>query len=390
MLLTFISFFLILSLLVLVHEIGHFFVAKKAGIKVEEFGLGLPPRIWGKKIGETIYSLNALPIGGFVKLYGEEGEEEGEKVEKKRQFVFQSPKVRAAVIVAGVIMNFLLGVAAFTLIYSNLGIPVKTDKVKVVDIAPNSPAENAGLKKDDVIVKIDGLAISDTSDFITQTGKSVGQEIKLEISRNTDNPCKANILGANTGVEISCIGENMLITLKPRENPPAGEGPLGVVISNTEQKFYPWYEMIFRGSFEGLKEATGWLTLIAGSLVTMVSQLIFHGAVPSDVAGPIGIFQITGTVVKTGWLSTLQFIGILSINLAVINILPLPALDGGRLVFIVYEMITRKKPNETFERRANTAGFAFLLFLIGLVTLNDVIRILNTSGVFTFIKNLFQ
>lgn len=390
MLLTFISFFLILSLLVLVHEIGHFFVAKKAGIKVEEFGLGLPPRIWGKKIGETMYSINALPIGGFVKLYGEEGEEKEGKVEKNRQFVFQSPKIRAAVIVAGVCMNFLLGVIAFTLIYSNLGIPTKTDKVKVVGIAPNSPAENSGLKNDDVIVKIDGLAISDTVDFIKQTGKSVGQEIKLEISRATDNPCKNNVLGASTNVEISCIGENMLVTLKPRENPPAGEGPIGVVISNTEQKFYPWYEMIFRGSWEGLKEATGWLTLIAGSLVTMVSQLIFRGMVPSDVAGPIGIFQITGTVVKTGWLSTLQFIGILSINLAVINILPFPALDGGRLVFIVYEMITRKKPNENFERRANTAGFAFLLFLIALVTLNDVVRILNTNGVFTIIKNLFQ
>lgn len=388
MLLTLISFFLILSLLVLVHEIGHFFVAKKAGIKVEEFGLGLPPRIWGKKIGETIYSINALPIGGFVKLYGEEGEEKGEKVDKSRQFVFQSSKIRAAVTIAGVIMNFLLGVAAFSIIYSNLGIPTKTDKVKIVGIAPKSPAENAGLKNDDVIVKIDGLTVNDTSDFITQTQKFVGQEIKLEILRTTDNPCKENVLGASTSTEISCIGENMLVTLRPRENPPAGEGPLGVVISNTEQKFYPWYEMMLRGSFEGLKEALGWLALIGKSLVTMIFQLVFKGMVPSDVAGPVGIFQITGTVVKTGWLATLQFIGILSINLAVINILPLPALDGGRLVFIVYEMITRRKPNETFERRANTAGFAFLLFLIGLVTLNDVVRILNTSGVFTFIKNL--
>lgn len=388
MLLTLITFFLILSLLVLVHEFGHFVVAKKAGIKVEEFGLGLPPKIWGKKIGETTYSLNALPIGGFVRLYGEEGEEKGENIDPNRQFILQKPKVRAAVTAAGVIMNFLLGVAAFSLIYGNLGIPTKTDKVRVVGIAPSSPAQNAGLKENDIIIKINGSAVTQTTDFIKMTQEAKSKEIKLEIGREKDNPCSQKVLGAGTEMEISCHGADMLVTLKPRENPPAGEGPLGVIISNTEQKFYPWYEMIVRGSWEGLKEALGWLTLIVQSLTGMLTQLIFKGMVPSDVAGPVGIFQITGTVVKTGWLATLQFLGILSINLAVINILPLPALDGGRLVFIVFEMITKKKPNEELERRAHTAGFALLLFLIALVTVNDVWRILKNLGILSNLRNL--
>jgi regulator of sigma E protease len=199
----------------------------------------------------------------------------------------------------------------------------------------------------------------------------------LEVGRQDDNPCRNQVLGAQPGVEISCRNGNLVLKVVPRENPPAGEGPLGVVISDVEQKFYPWYQMIPLGIWQGLKEALGWLTLISQSLAGMIYQLIFQGVVPRDVAGPIGIFQITGTAVKFGFLSVLQFLGVLSINLAVINILPLPALDGGRFVFIAYEAVTKRKPNARLEARIHAAGMVFLLGLILLITINDLLRIIK-------------
>lgn len=377
MLLTFLSFFIILSLLILVHELGHFLVAKKAGILVEEFGLGLPPRIFGKKIGETIYSLNLLPIGGFVKLYGEEEEVSDDKAGKNRQFINQKPKVRAAVTIAGVLMNFLLGVVVFSIIYNLVGIPTKIGAVKVVEVVSDSPAQLAGLKNNDVILKAGEREIKDSEAFLEETKNYAGKEMLLEVGRQDDNPCRNQVLGAQPGVEISCRNGNLVLKVVPRENPPAGEGPLGVVISDVEQKFYPWYQMIPLGIWQGLKEALGWLTLISQSLAGMIYQLIFQGVVPRDVAGPIGIFQITGTAVKFGFLSVLQFLGVLSINLAVINILPLPALDGGRFVFIAYEAVTKRKPNARLEARIHAAGMVFLLGLILLITINDLLRIIK-------------
>jgi regulator of sigma E protease len=152
---------------------------------------------------------------------------------------------------------------------------------------------------------------------------------------------------------------------------------LGVVVSDVEMKKFPFWQMPWRGTVEGFKEAFGWTALILSALKKMVVDLIIHGTIPKDVAGPVGIFQITGMVAKSGLLNILQFIGILSVNLAVINILPFPALDGGRLIFVVYEAITRRRPKPSFERWVNTAGMAFLLMLIILITINDVIRLIK-------------
>jgi len=389
MLSTLLIFLIILSILVLVHELGHFLVAKKAGIKVEEFGFGLPPRIWGKKIGETIYSINVLPIGGFVKMYGEEGEvgkREARSEKLERAFYAKSKKVRLAVVAAGVTMNFLLAVGIFSFVYAKLGIPVKTNQVRVVEIAPNSPASVSGLQLDDVIIKAGEEKIDDASKFIQATKKFAGQKMPLEIDR-VNNPCKSNVMGATPGLVIACKDGNMLFYVTPRLNPPANEGPLGVAISQIENKFYPWPEQIVRGSIEGFKEAFGWIQLILSGLGTMLSQLV-HGSVPKDVAGPIGIFQVTGEVSKGGILSLLQFLGILSVNLAVINILPLPALDGGRVLFIVIETITKRKVNQELETKIHNIGMIVLLTLILLITINDISRILTTFGILSRLRSL--
>lgn len=363
--LTLIVFIAILSILVFVHELGHFLVAKRAGIKVEEFGFGFPPRAFGIKKGETIYSLNWIPIGGFVRLYGEEEEE---KKEKGRAFYHKPKKIRILVILAGVVMNFVLAVLVFSAVYTKTGIPTKTDQVKVVGLVASSPADTAGLKDGDLVIMAGGEKIKDSQDFVTITQKLVGREMEIEIVRE---------------------GEKKVFKVRPRENPPAGEGPLGVVISSVEMKFYPIWEMPVRGALEGFKEALAWTSLIVGALGAMFWQLVSAGTVPKDVAGPVGIFQVTGQVAQGGILNILQFLGILSVNLAVINILPIPALDGGRLLFIGIEAITGKRIKAKVERWTHQIGMMLLLFLILLITYNDIVRILGTTSIGDRLRGLF-
>ena len=360
MLLTVIVFFITLSVLIFVHELGHFWAAKKAGVKVEEFGFGYPPRILGKKIGETIYSINWIPFGGFVKLYGEELIERRGKPSGiwDRAFWAKSKKARTMVVLAGVLANFLLAVVAFSIVYSAAGIPTKTDQVRIVGIAPDSPADRIGLEEGDIVLKVDNQRLSGLSHFTQLVREKKGEEIKLEIMRTVND-------------QQSTINYQLI----PREHPPEKEGPLGVVVSNIEMKKHPFWQMPFRGTIEGFKEAFGWTALIFRSLGKMIVDLFWQGKVPRDIAGPVGIFQISAGVARSGFLAVLQFIGILSVNLAVINVLPFPALDGGRLVFIVYEAITRRRPKPSFERWVNTLGMAILIFLLILVTISDLNRL---------------
>ncbi len=366
MLLTIIAFIVILSILVFVHEFGHFIVAKKTGMKIEEFGFGYPPRLWGKKIGETIYSINTLPIGGFVKILGEELGEKVAETEKEKTFYSKSKKARTAVLLAGVLMNFFLAVVAFSVIYTKIGIPTKTDRVSLVAVAEDSPAAKAGLKTNDLIIRVDGQEIKNNESFIQLTEEKAGQEMVIEVERE---------------------GESLTFSVVPRKNPPEGEGPLGVVISQTEMKFYPFWQMPIRGSIEGFKEAFAWTQLILEFVVNMIGRL-FRGEVPRDIAGPVGILQFTGTAVQSGYLAVLQFLGILSVNLMVLNILPFPALDGGRLVFIGYELVTGRRPKPSIERWVNTIGIAILMFLLFLVTLNDIARIIETSNLISRLSGL--
>jgi regulator of sigma E protease len=374
---TLLLFLLILSILVLVHEGGHFLAAKKAGIKVEEFGFGYPPRIWAKKIGETEYSINAIPFGGFVRLYGDPAEGEVKKSRDfKCSFLGKSKKARTAVILAGVVANFLLGILVFSIVYSFTGIPQKTEKIKIVGIAPGSPADKLGLKEGDIVLEVDDKKITEMTEFTKLISEKKGKEVKLLIKRETNNPCQEKVLGGGEG--FSCQDGNLLFWLVPRESPPEGEGPLGVIVSNIEIVKHPFWQMPFRGAVEGVKEAFAWGWMIVVSLKKMIGDLIFRGVAPKDIAGPVGIFQATGMVAKTGVLNILQFLGILSVNLAVLNILPLPALDGGRLMFVVYEIVFRRRPKPYLERWINTVGMTILIILLILVTINDVKRILNS------------
>lgn len=365
MLISIFVFLIVLSILVLVHELGHFIAARRAGIWVEEFGFGLPPRVIGKRIGETLYSLNLLPFGGFVKLYGEE---EDRKDYPERAFINRDKKTRAAVIVSGVFMNFLLGIFAFSSVYFFSGIPKETPDVKIVDIAAGSPAQTSGLVIGDIVRKVDAQEISKVDDFVKLVEEKKGRAIVLLVSR---------------------AGETLKVTTTPRENPPSGEGPLGVTITTTEIYFPPLPQRPFVSLYYGVKDAFFWAKTIVVGLAKTISGL-FIGQIPKDLAGPVGIFAVTSRAAQIGILAVVNFLGIISINLAILNIIPFPALDGGRLLFVGIEAFFGKKVVPKVEAAVHTVGMIILLTLLLAITLHDIRRLISAGGISGFINSVLK
>jgi regulator of sigma E protease len=354
-----IVFILILSVLILIHELGHFLTARLFKMRVEEFGVGLPPRAKGlfKRHG-TLFSLNWLPLGGFVKLYGEDMENP-EQAASPEAFFNKPMWQRAAVLFSGVFMNFVLGVVVFGVVYSYLGIPTQTDKVIIVEVSKDSPAEKAGIEVDSQVKKIvfnkKEEAFAGVDGFVKQIDSLKGKEVEL-------------VLESKSGVEKT-------IKITPRVTPPEGQGALGVALSSIEMKKFPWWQTPFRGMKVGLEEAWGWGKEIAKNLWTIVYNLVTGRGLPKDIAGPVGIYQVSKEVYKVGWAAVLQFMGILSINLAILNAMPFPALDGGRIAFLGVEKIIGKVKKNRIEGYVNTAGMIFLLGLMVLITVKDVIKL---------------
>jgi len=369
MLFAILVFIILLSILVFVHELGHFLTAKMLGIYVEEFGLGLPPRVLGKKIGETIYSINLLPIGGFVKLYGEEDQEGLNKNPKMKNRAFcNRPKLqRALVLVSGVFMNFVLAVIVISYIFTQ-GVFVPTNKVHIENVISGSPAYTAGLKPSDIILTVNGIKITRSQELINITKSELGLPIALGVERNEGN--KKSTLN---------------ISITPRKDYPSDQGPMGVSASNLEEKKYPWYQAPILGT----KEAFVMSYEMFSGIALILWRLVTFTGVPNDVAGPVGIAQLTSQAVKFGWMAVLQLLGLLSLNLAVVNILPIPALDGGRLLFIIFEKVIGRKVRIGVEQTAHRIGMAFILGLTLIVTINDIVRLLKTTSIGNFFKNLF-
>jgi len=350
-------FVVALSILVLVHEFGHYFAAKFTGVRVEEFGLGLPPRIIGKKIWGTVWSLNWLPIGGFCKLFGEDPTVESKNVfSSKDSFLAKNPWQKAVIVLGGVSMNLLLAVAIFAMVYTILGVPVETDRVSIIGVAEKSPALEAGIRVDDIVTRIGDRKINKGSELTEEIAKYKGKKVSLYVTRK----------------EKRDVVEEVVVQV--REKAPEGQGLMGVVISNTEMQKIKWYEF-YKGIGAGFKEAYYWGKIIGSGLYQMVAGL-FTGKVPSDVAGPIGMYKATSSIRNDqGFLAMVHFFGVVSVNLAVVNVLPFPALDGGRILFVIYELITKKRANEKFETVVNNIGMMILLGLILLVTIGDIVRL---------------
>jgi regulator of sigma E protease len=357
-LLTAVVFVFILGLLIFVHEFGHFLAAKRIGIRVEEFGFGYPPRIWGKRHGETLYSINAIPFGGFVKLTGVDEVESSDP----RSFASKTSFERCLVLISSILANFFLAVLIFSAIFT-VGIPTPV-RVAIEEVVSGSPAESAGLKKGDIVLALNEEKIEDGLTFVALTKEHLGEEIVLTVLRGE---------------------EKFKLKAVPRKEYPSNQGPFGVVIRTHFEKIsYPIWQAPFVGILEALKLT--WLML--QGLSAMVFNLIFKGIVPKDIAGPVGIAQLTGETVRLGVLPVFQLIGLLSLNLALVNLFPLPALDGGRLLFICLEAVTGRRPRAKIQKWVNAAGFAFLVILMLLITLQDINRILTETSFLGGIKAL--
>lgn len=356
---TAIIFLVVISVLIFVHEFGHFVFAKRAGMKVEEFGFGFPPRLFGIKRGETVYSINLIPFGGFVKILGEEGEH----TKEAGSFSAKSIWARLSVVVAGVTMNFLL--AAFLLMLGNfLGLRIglvddntianaKNKQIQIIQVTDNSPAKTADLRLLDEII---GFKKNNVIQYVSTT-----KEVQDFIRDNA---------GVQSTILIKRVGQTLEKDILPRKNPPEGQGALGVSLALTGVVSYPWYESIWRGVYDAVMLT---LNTILGYWL-LIKTLITKGKLAADISGPIGIATMTGQAARIGINYLIQFVAMISINLAVLNIIPFPALDGGRAVTLIIEKIKGSPINHRVENLVNTVGFALLIILMIYVTFKDIVR----------------
>jgi len=369
---TLLIFLIVLVVLILVHEFGHFIVAKLSGIRVDEFGIGFPPKLFGKKYGETEYTVNALPIGGFVKIYGEDPtEEQYAGADSERSFVRKPRYIQAAVLVAGVVMNIVLAFVLYSTTYM-LGMPtavaegevrpyMDTPELYVTSVLPDSPAATT-LQTGDQIVSIardnsvltgeDALSPRAVSNFIAQ---SDAQTVTLDIVRH---------------------GKPLEVTVTPQAGvvPESPErAAAGFTLSLVGMERLPFLQALVAGAQNTYQT----LVHITVGLGTLAAQVVHGTADLTHVAGPVGIVTMVGDAAALGLSWLLTFTAFISLNLAVINLLPIPALDGGRLVFVIIEGITRRTIKPVIARTVNQVGFVALLLLMVLVTAHDVLRLFS-------------
>jgi len=420
MIFTIVVFLLVLSILVFAHELGHFWTAKKFKVGCPEFGFGFPPRVFGfqlirgsrwKKISETenidaqvktaengvviekitdekkevdivistkrwrfirgnrelteedekygtVYSLNWIPLGGFVKIKGQDGEEPGALDSFSAQPIYK----RFLILIAGVLMNIVLAMALLSIGFM-IGLPQNTEnvhpggtmeakKVQIMEVMPNSPAEKAGVKLGDQVVAIDDQVINTEEDMQKFLADKANREVILHLKR---------------------YNESQDLKVKPEILAETNRGGIGVILTASAIVRYPWYQAIWEGSVTALLLL--WAIIVA--FYDLIRNLIVGHAVDGAVAGPVGIATLTGQVARMGFTYLLQFTALLSLNLAVINFLPIPALDGGRALFLLFEKIKGRPVKKELENILHNVFFVLLILLIVWVTIKDVLKFFN-------------
>lgn len=365
-------FILLLSLLVVIHELGHFFAARRAGVKVKEFGFGYPPRVWKLFRWEgTLFSFNAIPFGGFVKLEGEDYDGAPAEQAPIDAFYTKSAWARFFVVVAGPLANILFGVAAFSLVFGLFGIPRFLDgQPRIEMVSPDSPAQHAGINPDyEVRGFIEDGELRQTAtvnEVVAYVQENQGRAVTIALS----GPCEG----------LTCPDEVTEKTLHVRtpEETPAGQGSIGLVFADFILEKGHWYQQIPRGIVYGIQNAFLLSVAILRALGGLVTQLVV-GRLPSDLAGPVGIVHQASEsrLLSQGWGPLLEFTGLLSINLGVMNLLPIPALDGGRILFIALERLLGKRRIQSVEGYIHYGGFIVLLGLIALVSIRDITAVLG-------------
>ena len=357
-------FLLVIFVLVLVHEWGHFVTAKRLGMRVDEFGIGFPPRLWGIRRGETEYTLNSLPIGGFVRIYGEDPTQvEDKNADRPRAFGARPYWAQAIVLVAGVVMNVLFAWALFVGVYL-IGVPTAVDEAAastnaqliVTEILPASPLA------EELAAGVTIRALEAGEDTLTDpTPSSFSEFIAVHASRDIS-------ITYTRGDERSTVRVTPTTGLLPD----APEQPaVGVALT--------LIDTVAHGPVSAVREGTErtYNTLIAifVGLSGLIAGAVTGGADLSQVAGPVGIAGLVGDASAFGLSALLTFVAVISLNLAVINLLPVPALDGGRLVFVAIEAARGRALDPAWASRVNLVGFALLMLLMIFITYNDIARL---------------
>jgi regulator of sigma E protease len=363
-----IIFIIALAVLILVHEFGHFIVAKKSGIRVDEFGLGLPPRAWGKKFGETLYSLNWIPFGGFVKIFGEDIHEDLiSEQDKPRSFYYKPKWIQSAVLVAGVTFNALFAWLLISVGFM-IGFPspvnyvkdvaIKDPHVVILQVLPESPAEKSGLKSGDTLLFVGAgnNSLQDaelTPEHISSLIKnSNGEQVQM-LYRRGDTPTQTIFIQPKTGLVSDGFG-------------------VGISMDTIGTLKLP----VWQALYEGGKTTIGLIKTTVVGLGTFLWNAVTLKADLSQVAGPVGIAGSVGEARQLGFVYLLSLVALISINLAVINLVPFPALDGGRLLFILIEVIIRRPIPPKIFQWMNAIGFALLILLMFVITGHDILKLL--------------
>lgn len=342
---TIIYFILVLGITVSIHEFGHFICAKKSKVYVYEFSIGMGPLIkkWKRKNDETQYSIRLLPIGGYVSMAGEDTDEyDDEKIPDDQKLMNKPWKNKFMTVIAGITMNFILALVIFFIVGLVNGVP--SNRAYISEIQEKSPAYTSGLKENDEILKVNGKSIN--SDMLL-----------LKLTVNNDKPVRFTVRHADNTLD------NIVVTPENID----GEYKFGFGIGSN----------IERGLFKSIKYAfTKFWSLIV-QMVYILGYLIVGKLKLNNLSGPVGIFTIVGEAGRAGFINVIYLLGYLSLNVGFVNLLPLPAFDGGRLLFFIIEKIKGSSVNPKVENFIHTLGFAFLLVLMVVITYNDIIRIVR-------------
>ncbi len=362
---TILLFLLILAILIFVHELGHFLVAKWSGIRVDEFAIGFPPRLLSFTKGETKYTINLIPFGGFVKIFGENPDEESiAGPDKSRSFVHKPKSIQALVLVAGVTFNMIFAWILISLaMVIGMQLPqgfvqnsaVKSHQILIVEVTKDSPAYNAGLKEEDTILEISrGMevlrptAIKEIQDFI---GSSKDTSLSIIYLRNNATSSA---------------------TFTPVFDEASGKARAGIAMYEFSEVKIP----LWKAPWEGLKETISKTKEITVSIFGFFGNVFIGKGQFAEVSGPVGIARMVGDTSRLGFAYLLLFTALISINLAVINLIPFPALDGGRLLFVLIEKIKGSPLNPKFANISNALGFLILITLMVIVTYHDIIKLI--------------
>ena len=355
MLITLLVFILVLGLMVFVHELGHFLVAKKNGVRVDEFAFGFRPRLLSKKVGETTYALNLIPLGGYVRMAGESDDEIG-----PRSYKTKRPMQKIAILVAGSTMNVLLAWLLLTILFvtgfepfipGTANNPFLSQKpvVSVGQVQSDSPAFVAGFQTGDQLLSVNKQPIGIDQEFVSRVQGAKGQPIVVEVLRD---------------------GQVQVIGVTPRLNPPEGQGAIGVSLVTSGKA----RSSILSAPIASIYEVGRVVGLSVAGFFDFVGKLVFNQRVSEDVTGIVGVGALTGVARRLGVDYLIQLMAIISTGLAVVNLMPILPLDGGHIAVVSYESLTKRKLTDRQFGVFASLGLAFILVLFAVVTFKDFIR----------------